>query len=718
MKLSVKRKFSLLIILTLIVSVVTLASIFIYNIRQKAAADLVAYQREESEKVRESLEGFVGLAYQSIETSYNNIENKAFVEKMYGHRLQNIVDVATTILRQRAKQVKAGELSLEQAQKLAIQEIKAMRYDGGTGYIWINDTRLPYPTMIMHPTLPAIDGTILDDPKYNCAMGKSRNLFQAMAEVCLENKNGFVDYVWPKPTPDGLVANVKKLSYVALFEEWGWVLGTGIYLDDVKRDVVGALLKDISNLRYNGSEGYFWIKDNQLPYPKMVMHPTNPSLDGKILDNEKYNCVKGTGQNFFQLMAQKARQEGSGFVEYMWPKPGSDHDEPKLSYVKYFEPLGWVIGSGVYTDNIDKMIAARQEEITEQISQLVWIIVLVSILLIGGGSVAAIIMANSMTKAIYLVKERLQALAQGKQIDRLEVSTKDEIGEMTHSLNNLVDGIGAYTEFAREIGKGNLDAGFTALSSDDTLGNSLIRMRTDLKKAATEDSIRKWFNEGVAQLGDILRKNNNNLQDLCRETTGQLVKYLNANQGALYILEQPDENQPAYLELRSCYAYGRLKHLTQQISIGEGLVGQAVLEKEYIYLTDVPQDYIKITSGLGEATPTSLIIIPLISNDEVQGVIELASFNLIEAFQIEFLQKTGESIASSISSVKVNEVTKRLLESSQQMAEEIRAQEEELRQNTEELLATQEELNRKLMELEKENMKLNEQLEIKNNNKV
>ena len=698
----------------MVVSVVTLAAIFIYSMRQKAATDLETYQREETEKVRQSLEAFVGLAYQSIETSYNNIEDKAYVEKMYGHRLQNIVDVAIATVRRRAQQVKTGELSLGQAQKLAIQEIEAMRYDGGTGYIWINDVSLPYPAMIMHPTVPALNGTILNDSKYNCAMGKNQNLFQAMAEVSLANGDGFVDYVWPKPTPNGLVPNVKKLSYVSLFKEWGWILGTGIYLDDVKRDVVQSLKKDIASLRYGGKEGYFWINDNQLPYPAMVMHPTNPSLDGKILDDMKYNCAKGTGQNFFQLMVQKAKKEGSGFVEYMWPKPGSDHDEPKLSYVKHFEPLGWVIGSGVYTDNIDKMIMARQEEIAAEINSLMLTIVLISFLLIAAGSVAALSLANTMTSAIFLVKERLQALADGKSIDRLEAKTKDEIGEMTLSLNNLVDGIGAYTEFAREIGKGNLDAGFTALSSDDTLGNSLIQMRTDLKKVAKEEGTRKWFNEGIALFGDLIRTNNNDLQELCRQTITQLVKYLKANQGALYILEQPDEHKPAYLELKSCYAYGRNKHLSQQIPTGECLLGQAVLEKEYLYLTDIPEGYVKITSGLGEATPKALIIIPLINNEEVQGVIEMASFNLFETHEIEFLHKIAENLSSSVASVKVNEVTKRLLESSQQMAEEIRSQEEELRQNTEELLATQEELNRKLLELEKENMQLNEQLHLKN----
>lgn len=708
-KLSIRKKLSLLIILTLLISVFTLASISIYYTKEKAVAELETFRQEETKKVEQSLESFVGLAHQSVEASYKNIENKEYIEKIYGHRLKNIIDIAEASLIRRAEQVKRGEIELDEAKRLAIKEIEGMRYDNGTGYIWINDVTLPYPTMIMHPTVPATNGLVLNDAKYNCAMGKNQNLFQAMVEVCMAKGDGFVDYVWPKPTATGLVPDVKKLSYVALFKEWGWILGTGIYLDDVKSDVVASILKDIGDLKY-GTEGYFWINDTKLPYPSMIMHPTIPALNGKVLDDPRYNCVRGTNQNFFQLMVEKASSKGSGFVEYMWPKPGRQHDEPKLSYVKHFPPLGWIIGTGVYTDHIEATIAAKEEEMTAQINSLIFIILGVSVVMIGAGSVAAIYLANSMTNVIYLVKDRLQDLALGKSISKIRVKHQDEIGEMTHSLNNLVDGISSYTKFANEIGKGNLEASFTALSEEDALGNSLVQMRNDLKIIATEESIRKWFNEGIAQFGETLRKNNNDLEGLCLQVNSQLIKYLKANQGSLYILEM-EEGKPSYLELKACYAYDRQKHLQQRLNVGEGLAGQAVLEKDIIYLTDIPQGYVKISSGLGDATPGSLIVVPLINNGEVMGILELASFKQFSKQEIEFLQKVAENLASSISSVKVNEVTRRLLEHTQQMTEDIRAQEEELRQNTEELLATQEEMSRKLREVENKNMQLYQQLE-------
>jgi GAF domain-containing protein len=225
------------------------------------------------------------------------------------------------------------------------------------------------------------------------------------------------------------------------------------------------------------------------------------------------------------------------------------------------------------------------------------------------------------------------------------------------------------------------------------LGNALIDMRNNLQKVAEEDKIRNWTTEGLARFGETLRKNNDNITRLADEIIANLVKYLGANQGGLFIIHE-ERDGTKYLNLAACYAWNKKKYLEQKIHEGEGLTGQAWLEKDTVFLTEVPDNYVNITSGLGEANPSSIVIIPLKVNEEVFGVVELASFHIFKEYEIDFVEKIAESIASTISSVKINERTQELLQESTQMTEQLRSQEEEMRQNMEELQATQEEMQR------------------------
>ena len=246
------------------------------------------------------------------------------------------------------------------------------------------------------------------------------------------------------------------------------------------------------------------------------------------------------------------------------------------------------------------------------------------------------------------------------------------------------------------------------------LANALSEVRKEMEEIARKEREGNWVTQGLARFVDILRSNNQDISKLGDRIISELVRYLDANQGGLFILSQDDEQEKAYLELIACYAYERKKYLQKRVEIGEGLLGQVYLEKEYIYLTDVPQNYVHITSGLGQSTPESLLLVPLVINEEVFGVLELASFREFKAYQIEFLNKLGESIASTISNVRAGEHNRRLLEESQLQAEQMRAQEEEMRQNMEELQATQEEMQRAqkaMQQKEKENERMLEELE-------
>jgi PAS domain S-box-containing protein len=175
---------------------------------------------------------------------------------------------------------------------------------------------------------------------------------------------------------------------------------------------------------------------------------------------------------------------------------------------------------------------------------------------------------------------------------------------------------------------------------------------------------------------------------------------MKVNQGGVFLLNQPASGGDKFFEMAACVAYERKKFADKTILWGEGLVGRCALEKATIYMTDVPDDYVNITSGLGEATPKAVLLVPLKANDEIYGVIELASFHPFQQFEIEFVERLGESIALTISTVKTNIKTSKLLKETQIQAEKMAQQEEELRQNLEEMKATQEESERQALEMQ------------------
>ena len=283
----------------------------------------------------------------------------------------------------------------------------------------------------------------------------------------------------------------------------------------------------------------------------------------------------------------------------------------------------------------------------------------------------------------------------------------DEIGVMETELGSLVKSLKNATTFATGIGEGNLDVEYHLSSDEDALGNSLLEMRRRLQEAEVsrkayqlEEQQRNWIASGLAKFSEILRHDNDHLETFSYNIISNMVKYLDANQGGIFILNDAETEADRVLEMTACYAYDRKKFAEKRIYPGEGLVGTCYLEGEPIYMNDIPDKYITITSGLGDANPKAILICPLKVNDVIYGVIELASFSEFEPYHIEFVQKICESIASAISSVKVNIRTNQLLAQSKQQAEEMANQEEELRQNMEEMQATQEEMQRRESELQ------------------
>jgi len=351
-------------------------------------------------------------------------------------------------------------------------------------------------------------------------------------------------------------------------------------------------------------------------------------------------------------------------------------------------------------------IKSKMTRIADEKHSIIWMFIIGSILCIILTSVVIILMFNRwFARKIEEIVERIIELAKGKLVEALDVTENDEIGVIKRSINSLIKGTASRAVFSDEIAKGNFNAEYKALSNDDLVGKSLLNMRDNLQKAKEleierqkEADIQNWTTKGLANFGDILRLDNDNIEKLSYNFIIELINYMKATQGALFVMDDtiPDE---IYYKPAAAMAYEREKTLDVNFKMGEGLVGRAAYEKLTIYMTEVPQNYVKVTSGLGEANPNCVLLVPLVADQEVVGVIELVSFNAFEKYQIEFVEKLAVNLASTLINVKINERTVRLLGESQKQREELMAQEEEVRQNLEEMTAIKEEAARKQDEM-------------------
>ncbi len=356
-------------------------------------------------------------------------------------------------------------------------------------------------------------------------------------------------------------------------------------------------------------------------------------------------------------------------------------------------------------EKIDSESEAINTEMSKSFTRFQHVVILLALLISLFVLVVGFLTSRSIVSPMQKLKGFLLTMTRGVLPKEKLVTNNDEIGDMGDALNLYIENMLKTSQFAVEIGEGKYDSKFEALSEEDILGNALIEMRANLKKAedenkarAEEDKIRNWVTKGLADFGDILRQNSDNMDNLAKNVMNNLVDYLEANQGAMYILNEVDDTEK-FFEMKAAIAYGREKYLKKNFELKEGLVGRCAFEKLPVYLKEIPEDYIKITSGLGTAEPDYLLLVPLVINEQVLGVIEMASFKEFQQYQIDFISTLGENIASTISNVRINEQTKNLLEESKLRGDELSSQEEELRQNMEELQATQEEAARREMEM-------------------
>ncbi len=322
----------------------------IERMRADGRERMAAYRAELLSRKKEYLRSQVQTAMSVLEKGYEDAHDPRKLQEAYKIPLQNAVNTAYGVLVDMA-----GRSDLPNATRKARAAgiVETLRYGPEKkDYFWINDL---HPRMIMHPYKPELNGQDLTD--YTDPNGK--HLFVEFVKVCRESGQGFVDYDWPKYGAD---EPQPKLSFVKLFEPWNWIIGSGVYLEIAEAALKERAAEMVSALRYGPeNKDYFWINDL---HPRMIMHPYKPELNGQDLTG----YTDPNGKHLFVEFVEVCRESGEGFVEYDWPKYGADEPQPKLSFVKRFEPWNWIIGTGLYIDDIEALMARRASALDARVA--------------------------------------------------------------------------------------------------------------------------------------------------------------------------------------------------------------------------------------------------------------------------------------------------------------------------------------------------------------
>ncbi|HLB18666.1 MAG TPA: response regulator, partial [Gaiellaceae bacterium] len=354
-------------------------------------------------------------------------------------------------------------------------------------------------------------------------------------------------------------------------------------------------------------------------------------------------------------------------------------------------------------------------------------------------------LADNLTNQVRNIAEVTTAVAKGELSKKITVDARGEILELKNTINTMVDQLSTFaaevTRVAREVGtEGKLGVqakvegvsgvwkGLTdnvnqlagtlttqlraisevsqAVTSGDLtrsiaveaegevaeLKDTINQMIENLAETTRKNSEQDWLNSNMARFTGMLQ-GERDLETVSRLIMSELTPLVGAQHGAFFMMESPDgEGDDFELRLISTYGYKQRKNVPNKFKIGEALVGQAALEQKSILVTQAPDDYVRISSGLGEGLPINLIVLPVLFEDQVLAVIELASFQRFSSVQQAFLEQLSETIGVVLNTIQANMRTEELLSQSQGLTQELQSQSEELQAQQEELQQTNKEL--------------------------
>lgn len=317
---------------------------------------------------------------------------------------------------------------------------------------------------------------------------------------------------------------------------------------------------------------------------------------------------------------------------------------------------------------------------------------LLSLLLGGIGIVVMVLGIIIIVRKFILpmrdIADTLATIAKGKfvYLEGKQKQNPNEIEIIYMAMSTLIDTLRKKMIFAQQMGNQNYSNDFAPASDEDELGHALIELKDNLVVAGKEEIEQRekderisWASKGYNSYGELTSKHHQNFDNFIKETIVWITKYTKAAIGGLYLVEEKGKA----VRLYASHNYTRENKKRRKIPFGEGLVGRCAQENETLYLSDVPKNFLKISSGMGEEKASYILLVPLRLNQQAFGVIELASFEPIEQYRIDFVEQIGENIAATVVNIQANTQTAELLTQQKRLADDMQTKEQRLRSEME-----------------------------------
>lgn len=393
----------------------------------------------------------------------------------------------------------------------------------------------------------------------------------------------------------------------------------------------------------------------------LILHPTQPN--SSIANTKIFKRILNTQNSAIPVK-----------IRYEWPENANAED--KIMYVKYIPEVKLFIGATYFIDDFKPQL--------DKLKILLILAVILSTVIL---SITLIFISNFYSNKNEKIIKILKNLSEGViPPEYSKIKYADDLppdAEFVLKYKNL-------QSFTEHLKKEDYTFDYDMWGENDKVGENLINLNNHLKQNQ-EKAIEKskeqekliWLNEGMAKFIEILKYQVIEIKELAYKIISQIVEYINANEGGFFILNE--ENGNKYLELLAAYAMHKKKLLNRKIELGVGFIGRVALEKKTLFLTEIPNSLTKISTALGQGKPKSIVILPLIFNDDIIGVIELSSFEILSDLQLTFLERISENISANLAMWRASQQTADLLKESREQTIVQQEQQKTLQEHLKEL---------------------------------